>query len=82
METGAGLPHYVSKKKLAPWFGASRTRGVRKVALGSPKGEGGKGMIVVRHYKPFIQPALEKNIAKLQTTLSDSADKGIKGAFK
>lgn len=82
METGEGLPHYVSKKKLKNWFGASRTRGVGKVALGSPKGNGGKGMVVVRHYKPFIQPALEKNIAKLQTILSDSSEKGIKEAFK
>jgi len=76
METGAGLPHYVSKRKLAPWFGASRTRGAKMIAPGTPKGEGGPGMVIVRRYKPFVLPALEHNIARLQSMLNQ----GVKNA--
>ncbi len=78
METGEGLPHYVSKRKLEPWFGASRTMGPGMKKMGTPKGVGGPGMVIVRSYKPFIQPALEHNIAKLQSML----DQGTKQAIK
>lgn len=80
METGAGLPHYVSKRKLAPWFGASRTMGPGMKKMGTPKGEGGPGMVIVRSYKPFIQPALEHNIAKLQSMLSQGVKNAVSGA--
>lgn len=38
--------------------------------------------ITVSKNKPFIQPALEHNIAKLQTIISDRSNKAIKRSFK
>ena len=76
-ETGAGLPRYVSRKHLEGWFGASRTRGVQKIATGAPKGKGGKGMVVVKKYKPFVKPALEKNLNKLTTRMSNATIRAI-----
>jgi len=81
-ETGAGLPRYVSIKHLKSWFGASRTRGVQKVAQGAPKGKGGKGMVVVRKYKPFVKPALEHNINKLTTRMSNATIRAINKSRK
>lgn len=91
METGKGLPRYMSIKRLRAtgWLGkkivgdgfitASRTRGKKEIAgYKQPK----KGMVVVSHYKPFIQPALEHNIAKLQTILLNKTEKSIKEAFR
>ncbi len=74
-EEGRGLPHYVSIKKLENWFGASRTMGPGMIKHGLPPR---KGMVVVRRYKPFIQPAFEINIAKLPNLLNKGTKKAIK----
>ena len=91
METGKGLPRYMPIKRLRAtgWLGrkiagdgfitASRTRGKKEIAGYKPPK---KGMVVISHYKPFIQPALEHNIAKLQTILSDKTNKAIRGSFR
>lgn len=76
-EAGLGLPHYVSKRKLEHWFGASRTMGVGMIAPSLPPR---KGMVVIRRYKPFVQPALEMNIAKLPIILNQGAKKAIQRA--
>ena len=69
-ETGKGLP----KRDSFPKY-KSKTRGRRLIKSGSPSGS---GSLLVRRYKPFLQPALEHNIAKLQSRLSDATKQAIK----
>jgi hypothetical protein len=77
-ETGKGLPREVpiSELKMSGWTReASRTRG-RLIKGGG--GTASKGKFMKRSYKPFIQPALEHNIARFQTILSDSTKRAIR----
>jgi len=77
-ETGEGLPRLVptSQLKKSGWtHEASRTRGGLK-KTGSIQSK--PGFFVKRSYKPFLGPALEKNLNKLAQRMSKATNKAIK----
>lgn len=83
-ETGEGLPRLVSIKELtgSGWlskpFGGVNASGTQGgLSKGGGK-SGKKGFFIKRHYKPFVKPALEHNISKLNQQLSEATDKAIK----
>jgi len=69
-ETGKGLPHYmpisIVKQK-------SRKSKFKKQGTLPPK----RGMVVARGYTPFVQPALEHNIAQLSSMLLQGTKRAI-----
>ena len=78
-ETGEGLPREVplSELKKAGWtHEASRTRsGLRKTGGGKARA----GFFMKRSYKPFIKPALEKNLNKLAGRMNKATKRAITG---
>lgn len=81
-ETGEGLPRQVPKSQLkqSGWtHEASRTRGgLKKLGGGKAK----KGFFMKRSYKPFIAPAMEKNLNKLTTRMSKATNRAINKSKK
>ncbi len=80
-ETGEGLPREVPKGQLkkSGWtHEASRTKGGLK-KLGGKK-VARPGFFIKRSYKPFIKPALEKNLSKLAQKLSKATNRAISKA--
>jgi len=86
MEFGKGLPAYVSIRTLlkSGWLvrtrkgykSMSRTRGVRVVKGNMPPK---KGYARITHYKPFLSPALEKNLGKFSQRLNKRVSQTIRG---